>query len=386
MKVAFVTRSSFPFHRYGGMERYFYHLAKFLGENGINVSVITASARLSTRVTRRIFRGIKYIFLPSLFPFNDAAQLFSFSFNVMKYLTKRDPSFDIIHGGLGVGLYVMLRQRKPVIAHPFGLEIVRYNWSLRGFPKLMIAYPLIMHILKRADRVSVEMAFLKKVLSETTSVDPKKIFILPDGVDLDEIEAALSNQMISREDLGLNDADIVLINVNRLERYKGIEYLIRSLKILNAELLVKLLLIGAGSQEARIRRIIAKFGLQDKIIHFKNIPYRMLYQLLSIADISVTPTLGEGIPIVVLEAMACGKPVVASKVPGIIEVVKHGVNGFLVRPADSRAIADAILKMYDKGLISKMGQRSKELVKAYDWNVIVRKVMKIYENVINEDG
>jgi glycosyltransferase involved in cell wall biosynthesis len=107
-----------------------------------------------------------------------------------------------------------------------------------------------------------------------------------------------------------------------------------------------------------------------------------MFQLYTLADVSVTPTLYEGLPLVVLEAMACGKPIVASNVSEIPQVVKSGENGFLVPPRDPNAIANAILEIYDKDLFRKMGDKSKEIVKNYDWNVIAKKAISKYEDLI----
>ena len=80
--------------------------------------------------------------------------------------------------------------------------------------------------------------------------------------------------------------------------------------------------------------------------------------------------------------MACGKPIVASNVSEIPQVVKHGINGLLVPPADPRAIANAVLEIYDKNLLKKFGKKSEEIVKKYDWNRIARMAIKKYEELV----
>jgi glycosyltransferase involved in cell wall biosynthesis len=120
------------------------------------------------------------------------------------------------------------------------------------------------------------------------------------------------------------------------------------------------------------------------VLHFKNIPDKEMYQLYTLANISVTPTLYEGLPLVVLEAMAARKPIVASNVSEVPQVVKNGENGFLVEPANSKAIADAVLKIYDKNLIKKMGEKSRRIVKEYDWSIIAKKAINEYEGLIKK--
>jgi GDPmannose 4,6-dehydratase len=83
----------------------------------------------------------------------------------------------------------------------------------------------------------------------------------------------------------------------------------------------------------------------------------------------------------ILEAMTCGKPVVASNVTEVPQVVKHGINGFLVPPRDSVAIARAILEIYDKNLIEAMGRESRKIAEEYDWKKIARIVVETYERL-----
>ena len=152
-------------------------------------------------------------------------------------------------------------------------------------------------------------------------------------------------------------------------------------KVQRQELNVKLILVGTGSEEEKIKRLIKHLGLSEKIKHFKNIPDKLMFQLYTLADISVTPTLYEGLPLVVLEAMACEKPIVASNVSEVPQAVKDGINGFLVPPRNPKAIADAVLKIYDKNLFMKMGKASKKIVKNYDWSKIAKMAVKKYEEL-----
>ena len=385
MRVILAAKTCYPFHQYGGMERFFFNLALHLVRNGCEVEILTSGLKGQTAMkVQRTFRNITYTFIyPRVTDYNVSFTVFPFLCNAMAYLLSQ--RFDIIHSCGVVNLYVLLKERRPVVLQIFGLEPIRYNWTVKKLHKLMIIYPLWKTLIEHVEVISTETEYLKRLIVHFGKISPDKVFVLPVGIDLAEIEKIISNPIVSKRSLGLHNADLVLINVNRLEPFKGVVYLIEALKILNETLDVRLILVGTGSAEADVHNYIDKLGLKDKVIHFKNIPYNLLYQLFSIADISVTPTLGEGIPTVILEAMACGKPIVASRVPGIVEIVRHGKNGFLVEPANSKAIADAILEMYDKGLLEKMGAKSRELVRAYDWNIIAKKALEIYEKVINKD-
>ena len=210
-----------------------------------------------------------------------------------------------------------------------------------------------------------------------------KFIYIPDGVEIKFIEESIKKSELSKGALGIEDADIILVNVNRLAKNKGVIYLIDALGILNKCLDVRLILIGSGPEENRIKMRLKELGIEQKVLHFRNIPDEKKFQLISLADISVTPTLFEGLPIVILEAMACGKPVIASNVTEVPQVVNHGVNGLLVPPRDPEAIAKAVLEIYENGLIEKMGRESKKIARNYDWNIIVKKTIKEYEKLLN---
>ena len=381
MKVVISTRAIYPFHGYGGMERYYYNLAKHLVEQGIKIEIVTSQDKSGNRVVE--LNGIKYTFIPPNFNRKPFMSLwyYPFSLNVKKYLEKI--KFDVLHGTAGTYYYSNLRNRKPVIVQPFGLELFKIK-GIKGLFLKILFYKISKINMENANAIASEGEIQTKEIMQLFRVPKEKIFYLPDGVDLNEIEEYTKNIEVTREDYNLQDADIVLMNVNRLEPNKGVPYLIKALRILNQELNVKLILVGAGSKEERIKKLIKQLGLDNRVKHFKNIPDKLMFQLYTLADISVTPTLYEGLPLVVLEAMACGKPIVASNVSEVPQAVKEGINGFLVPPRNPKAIADAVLKIYDKNLFMKMGKTSKEIVKNYDWSRIAKMAIKKYEELIGK--
>ena len=382
MKVIILTRAIYPLHGYGGMEKYYFNLSKSLARLGIKVEVVTTIASSSYRNKYKCVKCIKYVVLPPNFNRKHLSKYllyYIFSLNAYNYIKKEQ--FDVVHGTGGLYPYVKYKYRKPVVFQPFGLE----NIKSKGLSKFL--YYTLSHypnnqIFKLADAIASEGEIQTKEIIQLFGVPKEKIFYLPDGVDLDEIEEYIENVEVTREDYNFQDADIVLMNVNRLEPNKGVQYLIEALKILNQELNVKLILVGAGSEEEKIKRLIKHLGLSEKVKHFKNISDKLMFQLYTLADISVTPTLYEGLPLVVLEAMACGKPIVASNVSEVPQAVKDGINGFLVPPRNPKAIADAVLKIYDKNLFMKMGKASKEIVKNYDWSRIAKMAIRKYEELI----
>jgi len=389
MKVIFVSRAVYPYHGYGGMQRYYYFLAKHLAEQGLEVEIISPLPSSIKKTHSYSSDSIKYVFLQPCFKralkgIWAFRNINYFSYNVMRYIKLKERNFDVVHATSGVHHYVTLNQRKPVVWQPFGLEPFKErNLSKRAL-NLLLYYSMSKKTAERCDAIASEGPAQITEITKIFKIPKEKIFILPDGVDIDFIEEYITQPKFTREDLGFEDGDLILINVNRLEPNKGVVYLLEALKNLSRDLNVKLILVGEGSQEKEIEAKIKKMGLKDKVLHFKKIPDEKLFQLYLIADISVTPTLYEGLPIVILEAMAAGKPIVASNISDIPRVVKNGQNGFLVPPANPVAIAAAIMRIYENNLISTMGKRSKKIVKSYDWSKIAKIAIKKYEELVSE--
>lgn len=381
MKVIMSSPWVYPFHLLGGMERYIYFLSKHLVEQGIDVKIITSPGKNKSQ--SQLYEGIEYEFIGSPIPvYRKYAWLFHYIFNVNLARHLKKERFDILHSfHITSFVYLHLNKRKPVIIEPFGLgklcEAKLSKWE-GIFREFLLKRPL-MYCMTHAEAIAAEGDIQTQELASMFRVPKEKFFNLPDGVELGLVEKYLLNSKVKREDFEIHDADIVLINVNRLDRNKGVPYLIDGLSILNQELNVKLILVGAGPEEDKIKRQVERLKLGNKVIHFKGISDEEMFQLYTLADISVTPTLWEGLPLVVLEAMAAGKPIVATNVADIPNVING--NGIVIPPGDIEAIVEAILTIYRHDLVKTMGKRSREIIRDYDWKITAKKAMAKYEEL-----
>jgi glycosyltransferase involved in cell wall biosynthesis len=136
-----------------------------------------------------------------------------------------------------------------------------------------------------------------------------------------------------------------LITVTRLIPIKGIAHLITALRLVNN---VKLLIIGDGPERENLERLVQELGLNDDVVFLGWIDHNNLFwEYLQRSTIFVLPSLSEGCPRVLIEAMACGLPIVATRVGGIPEIIDNDVNGILVPPSDENALAEAIKKILE---------------------------------------
>jgi glycosyltransferase involved in cell wall biosynthesis len=165
--------------------------------------------------------------------------------------------------------------------------------------------------------------------------------VVVNGIAPEEISRVMSESPVSRESLALTADDVVLGCITRFDPIKRLEVLLAALQQLGGRLpRVTLLLVGAGTEEDRIRRLTFDMGLQDRVIFtgFLENPARVYPAL----DLYVTASQKEGLPLSLVEAMCAGLAVVATDVPGHRDVVIHGETGLLVPPNDSAALSDAI--------------------------------------------
>ncbi|MDH5542738.1 MAG: glycosyltransferase [Nitrospinota bacterium] len=204
--------------------------------------------------------------------------------------------------------------------------------------------------------------FLVKLFNE-------KIGILKIGMDIDEIEEVLKKDKTElKKELCINDKDVNIIYLGQIYSPKGVHFLLEAMGTLLPNYPeLKLYVVGhhvleeyAGYQ-LELEEIVDKYKMKDRVI-FTGWRTDSL-EIVSLMDIMIHPSLKEGFGRSVLEAMAMGKMVIASAVGGLREAVHDGENGYLVKPGDSKGIAEKLKHALDnKEIIKKYGEKAKETV------------------------
>lgn len=190
---------------------------------------------------------------------------------------------------------------------------------------------------------------------------PALVTSIHNGIDLRKVMAMRRPQDMTRE-LGVDDGTIVFGTVGRLSPVKGHDTFLRAARlILDQEPGARFVIAGGGPLEQQLAELASGLGI-DHACRFLG-PRADVYDLMSAMDVFVLPSLNEGIPMAVLEAMAVGTPVVASAVGGLPEVVRDRVTGLLVPPADERALADACLELArDRELARRLATEGRRVV------------------------
>jgi glycosyltransferase involved in cell wall biosynthesis len=174
----------------------------------------------------------------------------------------------------------------------------------------------------------------------------QRVHVIKNSIDVSRLEAEASSADIAetRRGLGLRPDDIVIVNVGRYHEQKGQTYLLKAMRVIVAhEPRVKLVVVGWGSLEQALRAEVHDLGLDDQVV--LAVERADAYRIVAAGDLFVFPSLYEGLGIALLEAMLAGKPVVATDIPPLTEVVRRDVDGVLVPAADPDAIASAVLDL-----------------------------------------
>jgi glycosyltransferase involved in cell wall biosynthesis len=183
---------------------------------------------------------------------------------------------------------------------------------------------------------------------------PDKVHIIPYGVDPARFHPAVTP--LARADFGLAADDIVLASVGRVVPKKGFDVLIRALPaIRQSAARVHLLIGGEGPQIEALRHLAEELGVTDHVHLPGVIPWDRVPAFLAMCDLFVLPSVRDaagnmdGLPNVLLEAMAMGKPVVASQLGGVPLVIRDGENGLLCPPGDAAALSEALRSLIADG-------------------------------------
>jgi len=160
----------------------------------------------------------------------------------------------------------------------------------------------------------------------------------------------------ARERYGCTNNEFIALFAGRLEEVKRVDRIIESLEHLSNKVQVKLIVAGDGTLRRDLENQVAAKGLKSRVVFLGYVPHNQLSGLYNMADVLLLPSLMEGTPMVVLEALACGTPAIATRVGGIPDLIEDGKNGILLDDPQPQRIADAITRIaqgfYDWSAVS----------------------------------
>jgi glycosyltransferase involved in cell wall biosynthesis len=289
--------------------------------------------------------------------------------------------FDIVHthtakAGFIARITAKLAGIKIVLHTPHGNNLYGYfsNW----FRPIVVMLERIASFF--SDKIIVLTQLEKRDLLKFHICPQEKIEVVHSGIKLEEFAYEKVDIEAKKQELKISAEDFVVGAVMRLETVKGPGYFLEAAKLIAEKLPhSRFLVVGDGPLRESLLLRNRELGLKDKV---KFLGWREdVSELLSILDVLVLPSLNEAVGRVILEAGACCRPAVATRVGGIPEVIHDGLTGILVLPAQPEKIAEAVTKLLnDEEIRHKMGQAAREWVRAnFSEAKMVEGFMKIYE-------
>ncbi len=251
-----------------------------------------------------------------------------------------------------------------------------------GKPGYSFGWPITTIMMKRRRRkLHGKIAVSKPAMEYASKYIPGDYTIIPNGIDLEHFSPDVSP-------IGeFCDGKLNILFVGRLETRKGLDYLIKAYKQAKEELPnSRLIVVGPGTRlRRRYERLVKRYRLED-VIFIGYASYTDLPRYYKTADICCSPATGrESFGITLVEAMAVGKPVVATNIDGYASVMTHGQEGFLVPPKDKKTLAQALISlMRDESLRQQMGARGRLTAEKYDWKHIAQRVLDYYIKILGE--
>ncbi len=329
-------------------------------------------------------KDIRVFTMPSLVrnvhPLKDVISLIKLALFLKK------EKYDIIHchtskGGFIGRLAAKLAGARIIIYSPHGDIFEGY------FCKLVTDFFVLLE--KFAARFTDKIINLSKIEIERflehgigTKQQLKHIY---NGIDIKYYERTTASNLKKREEFSLSKDDFVCATVGRLVPVKGHTYLIKAIqKVVNVIPKAKFLFVGDGELKSELSEEIKSLGLQENI--FLLGARRDIATILSSVDIFLLPSINEGFGMVLIEAMAAKKPVIATNVGGIPEIVIDGKTGILVPPKNTEGFSSAIIKLYNNPELSRrMGlagyRRAKNI---FNIETTVRELENLYSELIKE--
>lgn len=320
----------------------------------------------------KIFYPKSYRYLPGLNKkLSQYLKILSIFFTIKKFHI----DFDLIHshfayfaGFLGMGISKLTNKSLVITVHGTDIHTRLPNGS-------KLEKKNIKKSLEAASKVIAVSNSLKDIVLKKTNIDESKICVISDGLNIDLFKPATN--MIHEKILDFKSNQIILF-IGNLVPVKGIPYLIEAFKKICQEFPdLRLLIVGDGPEKQKL--LAQANGFEDKIKFLGKIIHKEMNSIIPHCDLLCLPSLNEGFGIVLIEAMACGKPVVASLTGGIPDIVTSDDVGFLVQPGDVSGLANAIKKALLKKWDSK---KIRERAYEFNWNNVTNKILSVYQEIL----
>lgn len=390
----------------GGMNVYVRELTRFLGRVGVHVDVFTRSQdehipQVShdlgyfNRVVHIPAGPEEFLPKPALPEYIEA-----FTKGILEFSETKGIHYDLIHSHYWLSGLAGERLKKtwdvPLLQmfHTLGMMKQRIGrtdeeregaYRVKGETRVMQA----------ADRIIAATEAERSQLEMLYGLNHQKVSIVPPGVDTHHFYPIPPDE--AKEAIGISPEDRLALYVGRIEPLKGVDTLIRAMAILKERCKSfacpdYLAIIGGDPEGAeahlseemqRLQALCETLGLDEIVLFLGKRGQNTLPYYYSAAEVVVMPSFYESFGMVALEAMACGTPVIASRVGGLAFLVKDGETGYFVPAEDPEALAEKLRSLFvDHDRRDNFGQAAAEYAKNFSWELITQKILEIYNQLV----
>lgn len=398
LRVAVLTVHGCPIVRAGekdagGMNVYVLATVHELASRGVSVDVFTRSHDPSDAQVIDLVPGARVVHLeagPVRPEKNGAfALLPEFTDQVIDFVKSEGGRYDVIvsHYWLSglVGDELSARWGLPHITSFHTLAEVKRR-ARPGEVEIPARATSERQIARNVDRIIAWSDHERNLLAELYGADKDRILIIPPGVDTKMFRP--HDKLQSRRKLGLPKDGKILMYVGRVDRLKGIEILIQAVAGMEDEDDVTLLIIGGTDTDPerhRLKDVVTRLGITERVRFLPSVKQDILPSYYSAADVCVFPSYYESFGLAALESMACGTPVVASRVGGLPSIIREGETGYLIPTRCPAAFIQRIeILITNDYLRSLMGRSARQRALDLGWAVAVDHLMAVFCGLAEE--
>ena len=391
-RVAFIAFHACPLAapgegKSGGMNVYVRELARAMGELGIKVDIFTREHDGGAGI-EEIIPGVRVVHLPGGPHEAGVGELYAhlpgFLEKVRNFREREECAYEVVHSHYWLSAWIGQRFSQALgIPHAVTfhtLALIKMQ-SRAGEVEPDERAVVEREAMLSADRIIAFSPHERDAMARLYGADPSRVMLAPCGVDLTKFRPL--DQKEARERLGLN-GEKLLLYVGRVEPLKGLDLLVEAAAQMEAgEENVRMMVVGGGGpgepETDRIRQLAEDRQVSEQIDFVGRVDHEVLPLYYNAADVCVVPSFYESFGLVALESMACGTPVVASRVGGLPTIIHHGHTGYLKSWRCPEAFANSVeMIIASPDLQESMGVAARRRAELMGWNNVAVMISKEY--------
>ena len=381
-RAAFITLHACPLAapgqgKSGGMNVYVRQLAAALGEMGMKIDIFTREHLDVVNRVETIGPNVRVIHLKAGEPDAHLGDLYALLPDFLEQLNdfreEEGLEYDVVHShywlSAWVGRELSQAINVPHVVTFHTLSLIKMQ-SRAGEIEQTERPVVEAEVMATAGRIIAFSPHERDAMARLYGADARKVSLVPCGVDL-EVFRPLDQKSV-RSRLGLN-GEKILLYVGRVEPIKGLDLLVETAAQMDSTEGVRMMVVGAdvnGDREMhRVKQLAKERDLEDKIDFVGQVDHDDLPLYYNAADVCVVPSYYESFGLVALESMACGTPVVATRVGGLSTIIQHGRTGYLKSWRCPEAFANSVeMIISSDGLQQSMGEAARKRAEGMGWD------------------